>query len=73
MRATVLYIEGVERLNIRTAPPRMQTGEVSFRNQQRLPVRPVEIGAVDRAAEVNNEHSTAFQVQSQADAFPSNG
>jgi hypothetical protein len=28
-----------------------------------------EIGAVDRAAEVSNEHSTAFQVQSQADTF----
>src|ERR1700720_2413803 len=44
-------------------------GEVSFSKQQRPPVRPIEIGAVDRAAEVGNEHSTALQVQSQADAF----
>src|SRR3984893_10954350 len=44
-------------------------GEVSFSNQQRPQVRPIEIGAVDRAAEVGNEHSTALQVQSQADAF----
>src|SRR3984957_12278049 len=44
-------------------------GEVSFSKQQRLPARPIEIGAVDRAAEVGNEHSTALQVQSQADAF----
>src|SRR5580693_8819254 len=43
--------------------------EVSFSKQQRLPVRPIEIGTVDRAAEVGNEHSTALQVQSQADAF----
>ena len=69
MRAAVLYIEGVERLNIRTALRVCNAGEVSFRKQQRPPVRPIEIDAVDRAAEVSNEHSIAFQVQSQADTF----
>src|SRR5579872_5597327 len=44
-------------------------GEVSFSKQHRPPVPPIEIGAVDRAAEVGNEHSTSLQVQSQADGF----
>ena len=48
-------------------------GEVSFSIQQLPPVGPIEISAVDRAAEVGNEHSTTLQVQSQADGLPSNG
>lgn len=62
MRAAVLYIEDVERLNIRRHLRVCNAGEVSFRKQQRAPVRPIEIGAEDRPAEICNEHSIALQV-----------
>jgi hypothetical protein len=70
MRAAVLYIEGVERLNIRTAPPRMPCRS-GFLPQTATSSRfdPSRLAAVHRAAEVSNEHSTALQVQSRADTF----
>jgi hypothetical protein len=44
-------------------------GEISFSNQQRPPVRSIEIGAVDRAAEVGNEHSTAVHQFAESDSL----
>src|SRR6202044_20100 len=44
-------------------------GEVALGEEQGLLVGAVEIGAVDRAGEVGDEHAPAFQVQGQADAF----
>ena len=44
-------------------------GEVSFGKQERLRVRAVEIGAVDRTGEIGNKHATAFQIQGQPNAF----
>ncbi len=38
------------------------SGEITLGKQQLLLVRPIEIGAVNRTAEVGNEHSAAFQV-----------
>src|SRR5262249_7932746 len=37
-------------------------GQVAFASQQRLLVRSVEIGWVDRASEVGDKHATACQV-----------
>src|ERR1700693_4746392 len=44
-------------------------GKVALRVEQRLLIGSVEIGPVDRAREISDEHPTAFQIQGQADAL----
>src|ERR1700722_8069542 len=44
-------------------------GEVALGEEQGLLVGAVEIGAVDRAGEIGEEHPAPFQIQGQADAF----
>src|ERR1700733_5024040 len=44
-------------------------GKVALRVEQRLLIGSVEIGPVDRAREIGDEHPTAFQVQGDADAL----
>src|SRR3984957_11816876 len=43
--------------------------KVALRVEQRLLIGSVEIGPVDRAREISDEHPTAFQIQGHADAF----
>ena len=43
--------------------------QVALGNEQGLRVRPVEVGALDRAAEIGDEHAAVPRIQSQADPF----
>src|SRR5271166_5130015 len=58
-----LQLRGGRQLDISYA------GEVALGEEQGLLVGAVEIGAVDRAGEVGDEHPVAFRIQGQADAL----